>query len=116
MVLRSAAMGDLSGLAVAIGGAIKDAPYEGFSAQKFVRSPILGAVNGVVLRSMFPTANALLLFLCSIAMERIIIEAYKVARSHQGTYVPAKFVVGEYGRPLPQLPSVVPLPHEPVYG
>jgi hypothetical protein len=46
----------------------------------------------------------------------LAVETYKVARAHQGTYVPAKFVVGEYGRPLPKLPSVVHLPHEPVYG
>jgi hypothetical protein len=98
-------------------GAIKEAPYEGFSAQKIVRSPILGAVNGVVLRSVFPGANSVLLFLSSVALERFTVEAYKVARAQGGTYVAAKFVVGEWGRPLPQLPlEPALLPYEPRYG
>lgn len=96
--LRSAAAGTI----VALGGAIKDAPYEGFETPKFLRSPIIAGIEGVVLEQIFPEADPILLALSTIATERLTVEAYKVYRAFKGQYKPAKFTVGEWGRYFPQ--------------
>lgn len=96
-VLRDAAIGFTSGLLVAIGGSIKDARYEGFEVRKFVRSPIIGAVEAPVIGHAFKEPHPVLLGLATIACERITVEAYKLLRASQGEYVPGKFEVGEWG-------------------
>jgi len=48
-------LGALSGLVVAICGAIKDAPYEGFNMMTFIRSPVIGALETQYLTRPSPT-------------------------------------------------------------
>lgn len=97
-LLEDMAIGFLSGLTVSITGAIKDAPYEGFDFLKFIRSPIIGAVESpLIVRSMGKPVDAPLLYLSTIATERITVEVYKLIRAKQGLYIPSKFKVGEWG-------------------
>jgi len=99
-VLEDAIIGFLAGLSVAIGGAIKDAPYEGFDWLTFLRSPVIGAIEAPIISHAFPDSNKVLIFLSTIATERLSIELYKIYRAQQGTYIPAKFTeVGEWGNP-----------------
>jgi len=49
-VAIGAFVGFLAGLAVAIGGAIKDSPNEGFKLLTFIRSPLIGMVEGAILQ------------------------------------------------------------------
>jgi len=88
------AVGFLSGLAVALGGAIKDSPYEGFDPVKFIRSPVIGAIEGGAINSVLPLHPAVL-FLSVIGAERITTETYKLLRAK----IPMKFLYGEYGIP-----------------
>ena len=67
----AAVVGFLSGLSVAITGAIKDAPYEGFDPVRFIRSPLVGAVEGPVLLKGFGEMHPLLLYFSTIATERL---------------------------------------------
>ena len=97
--LESVAIGGASGLAVAIGGAIKDAPYEGFDLATFVRSPIIGAVEGPILDRVFKSPNGWLLALATIATERITTESYKLIRAQKTLKAPGKFYYGEWGVP-----------------
>ncbi|MEK6281584.1 MAG: hypothetical protein AABN95_14615 [Acidobacteriota bacterium] len=89
------AVGLLAGLSVAIGGAIKDAPYEGFQFLTFLRSPIVGAVVGWSLERQLHVADRNVLFLATIGGERIIVEGYKLLRAQK----PGKFLFGEWGVP-----------------
>ena len=91
--------GFIAGLLVAIGGAIKDAPYEGFDIKKFIRSPLIGAGVGYLIDRAYPNTPEPLLLLSSIAGERIVVETYKVIRAMAGKYVPMKFIYGEWGVP-----------------
>jgi len=77
---------------VAIGGAIKDSPNEGFKPLTFIRSPIIATVEGAILQPVFK-ANPALTFLGAIGTERITTEGYKLLRAE----VPGKFVHGEGG-------------------
>jgi len=84
----------LSGLAVAIGGAIKDSRFEGFKPMVFLRSPMIG----LLLSFLFPWPDYYnlygdtILFCAGIGMERIIVEVYKLLRKKK----PAKFSFGEW--------------------
>ena len=99
-LIKNAFIGFLSGLSVAIGGAIKDAPYEGFDWVTFMRSPVVGSIEGPIIAYAFPDAPKELIFLSTIATERLTIELYKILRAQEGTYIPAKFTeVGEWGKP-----------------
>lgn len=100
--LEGALVGFFSGLAVAAGGAIKDAPYEGFQTLKFFRSPVVALVEGAIQKSLFPTLNDGILFFSTIGTERLTIESYKVLRAH----MPSKFAGGEWGVPKKLLPGV----------
>ena len=94
------AAGFIGGLLVAIGGALKDAPYEGFDAATFMRSPVIGSVWGVVLGTALPRVPPVVVGLSTIGLERVTIETMKVGRARAGTYVPSKFTeVGEWGKP-----------------
>ena len=104
-MLKEAAIGAVSGLLVAIGGAIKDAPYEGFSFTKFIRSPIIGAIEAPITSTAFKDTHPVLLGMATIATERLTIESYKLIRAQTGDYTPGKFIYGEYGKPKPQKPS-----------
>ena len=74
-ILLGLIWGTVGGLGVAICGGWKDAPIEGFEPAKFLRSPFVGALWGLVF-SMFTTDYSLLLFAC-IGAERMTVEFYK---------------------------------------
>lgn len=84
---------------MAIGGAIKDAPYEGFETSKFIRSPVIGSIVGYLIDRKYPEVPPLLLLLSSIAGERIVVETYKLVRAMRSEYIPMKFIYGEWGVP-----------------
>lgn len=99
-VAIGAFVGFLAGLSVAIGGAIKDSPVEGFKPLTFVRSPIIGTVVGAGINSVVPKSNKVVLYLASIGGERIIVESWKLIRAQ----VPGKFTNGEWGKPIIKVP------------
>ena len=80
-----------AGCVTACGGAIKDAPYEGFKPLTFLRSPIVGVGCGVL--TYFFTSNFVVAFACSGYFERIVVEGWKIVRCKK----PGKFDVGEWG-------------------
>ncbi|MEO2056700.1 MAG: hypothetical protein ABGW66_04385 [Flavobacteriaceae bacterium] len=88
--------GIIAGTLVAIGGAIKDSPYEGFKPITFLRSPIVGAIVGTVLASQFKIKDFPVILLSVIGGERIVVETWKIIRAHK----PSKFENGEWGIPL----------------
>lgn len=98
--LLGALTGFMAGSAVAIGGAIKDAPCEGFSVTKFFRSPAIGAIEGAIIQNAFPTLYAPLTFFVVVGSERMTTETYKVLRAH----TPSKFTYGEWGVPKTRCP------------
>ncbi len=98
--LEAGLLGALAGLLVAIGGAVKDAPYEGFNKWTFLRSPIIGALEAPLLNLSFPKAPKELIFLSTIATERVTVETWKIIRAKAANYVPGKFSVGEWGVPM----------------
>lgn len=96
-LIRDAGIGVVSGLLVALGGAIKDSPYEGFEWQKFVRSPAIGAVEAPIIGRAFKEPHPVLIGLATVACERLTVETYKLARAKAGQYMPGKFEHGEWG-------------------
>jgi len=98
--LRNAIIGVIAGTLVAIGGAAKDAPYEGFKTKTFLRSPLIGAVVTPIIGAYAPNLPPLILALSTIAVERATVETYKLLRARSGQYIPAKFIYGEYGVPV----------------
>ncbi len=119
-VFEDMVVGFLAGLAVAIGGAVKDAPYEGFDLRTFLRSPVIGALEAPLLAYIFPDSSNALIFLSTIGFERLTIELYKIYRAQQAKYIPGKFTsIGEWGNPhwstiplrgIPALPRTTILP------
>jgi len=93
-VLIGAGIGFLAGLSVAIGGAIKDSPMEGFKPETFIRSPIIGAIVGASINGILPKTNKVIVYLGTIGGERIIVESFKLIRAE----IPGKFQNGEWGR------------------
>ncbi|MBC8088797.1 MAG: hypothetical protein H7Z40_16145, partial [Phycisphaerae bacterium] len=74
-MLHAAIAGLVAGLIIAVGGAWKDAPIEGFEYLKFWRSPALTVLFAVLL---FPlTGNAMLAGIAAIGYERAASENYK---------------------------------------
>jgi len=99
-LIEDSIIGFLAGLSVAVCGAIKDAPYEGFNFITFMRSPIIGAIEAPIISYGFPSSSKPLIFLSTIATERLTIELYKLIRTSTGSYIPAKFTeIGEWGKP-----------------
>jgi hypothetical protein len=88
-------VGLAAGLSVGIGGAIKDAPYEGFKLLTFFRSPIVGLLVGWAIESQLHIKDPRALFLATIGGERCVVEGYKILRVQK----PGKFDVGEWGVP-----------------
>lgn len=86
------AIGALAGILVGLAGATKDAPYEGFKMQTFWRSPLVGAVAGLIVANTVKSDKKGL-FLGAIAVERMIVEGYKLLRAQK----PGKFEFGEWG-------------------
>lgn len=75
LTLAGAAVGLVSGVLVAVGGALKDSQFEGFLPRKFIRSPIVGLVAGSLFVHL--TASPFLLVLACIGGERAGVECYK---------------------------------------
>ena len=74
-------VGLAGGTLVAIGGALKDSQFEGFIPAKFVRSPIVGSLTGVLLVH-FSTAW-FLVALAIVGGERVGVELYKTFLKRQ---------------------------------
>lgn len=75
------------GLALAMSGAYKDGVIEGFYFRKFLKSPIFGALAGLIASAH--TASPLFLLLCAIGGERMFNELlFKILVRG---YVPGKF-------------------------
>ena len=87
-------VGTVGGLGIAICGAWKDAPIEGFETSKFLRSPFVGAVWGLIF-SNITSDYSLLIFAC-IGAERMTVEFYK-------TFILKKH--GKFRSSIPQFPE-----------
>lgn len=74
-ILAGLIAGFFGGMISATGGAIKDSQFEGFKFKKFIRSPIVGILGGLILINF--TNNPLLLVLSVIGFERLVVEVYK---------------------------------------
>ena len=100
---KGAVIGFLAGLAVALGGAIKDAPYEGFDVMTFIRSPVIGAMEGAILYERCADLPGTVGFFTVIGLERLTVELYKLYRAATSGYKPGKFEHGEWGVPMSML-------------
>ncbi|KXK08874.1 MAG: hypothetical protein UZ21_OP11001000432 [Microgenomates bacterium OLB22] len=78
----------LTGLSIALGGMLKDAPYEGFDGLKFWRSPSVTVFAGVVLGLLFPDLDPLPYAFSIGGLERIMSECYKKILTSK---IPGKF-------------------------
>ena len=65
-----------TGFFICVGGAGKDAPFEGFDASKFLRSVKVLAVMSPVFWVLGPTPLGLLVFMYG-GLERLLVESYK---------------------------------------
>lgn len=74
-LLVTVAVGSLGGWATAVGGAWKDAPVEGFSFWKFLRSPAVATAWALPLAAFTPSWPALLVAAAGFAV--VSIETYK---------------------------------------
>jgi hypothetical protein len=85
-LFQGVSLGILTGTLTAIGGAFKDVAYEKFELSKFVRSPIMAALGGLIIVH-FATSSDLLVF-ASFGFERIIVECYKtfIRRKKRGIF------------------------------
>jgi hypothetical protein len=76
-------MGMLAGLICSLGGALKDAPYEGFKPWCFPRSLIVGTIGGFI--AIWLTAQIIglekyiIAFCLSGYFERACVEGWKIA-------------------------------------
>jgi hypothetical protein len=68
-------VGLAGGLLVAIGGALKDSQFEGFMVLKFLRSPLVGALTGVLMVRF--STRWFLVTLAAVGSERVLVELYK---------------------------------------
>ncbi len=91
--LLAACIGLLAGLHAATWGMYKDAPHEGFSRWKYVRSPLLAAVLAPIAcaaAGLDPrrAADLVLLFGVTYVLERALAEIYKtfLRQEDQGKY------------------------------
>ena len=83
--VENAIIGLTAGLLCALGGALKDAPHEGFKPLTFLRSPLAGLVGGLV--ALYWTTEPLLVFVFAGYFERLAVEGYKILRQE----MPGKF-------------------------
>ena len=65
------------GILIALGGMLKDAPYEGFNLVKFFRSPVVAIAIGFLLLILFPNISGKYFLLATAGGERILSEFYK---------------------------------------
>ncbi len=104
--LAAVITGALAGLHAATWGMYKDAPHEGFSRAKYIRSPLIGAFLGVLIQQLIQldarrAAGFVLLFGVTYAVERAISEIYKTflrQEDQQKYFIPMEFRV--LGKPV----------------
>src|ERR1700694_463515 len=81
ILLTYAAISVMSGIHAALLGAYKDSPYEGFRAQKVIRSVAISLVLGTAIAGLTLSyglhLNYGMYFLYVLALERIITEFHK---------------------------------------
>ncbi len=70
-----------AGFLAAIGGALKDSQFEGFLPLKFIRSPIVGAIAGMIFVHF--STNWFLVALADVGGERVGVELYKTFLKRQ---------------------------------
>lgn len=90
-LMKGLILGLQMGLGTAIAGGYKDGFFEGFDKTKFMRSPVLGAIGGMLIS--LSTTNTLFIILGAVGFERIVVELYK-AFLKRG-YWPGKFGSGK---------------------
>jgi hypothetical protein len=73
--------GIAGGLLVAIGGALKDSQFEGFKPLKFLRSPLVGALTGMLMIRF--SSDWFLVALATVGSERVVVELYKTFLKRQ---------------------------------
>lgn len=100
-------VGGVGGWLTACGGAWKDAPIEGFSGWKFMRSPVVATAWAVPLS--FLTDDWTLLALCAGGMSVATIETYKTFFT--GGRPPGKFASKPVQHRLPRLRPLLALQH-----
>jgi hypothetical protein len=88
--------GFLAGLLCSAGGAIKDAPHEGFKPLVFLRSTVVGTVGGTVSAAFTP--SFLLAFAFAGYFERFVVEGWKIVRGKK----PGKFERAGRAAPHPR--------------
>jgi hypothetical protein len=76
----------------ALGGMMKDAPYEGFLPLKFLRSPIVTLLCGWLILTIFPAYEQNILVLSILGAERILCECYKKILNGR---CPGKFIIDQ---------------------
>jgi hypothetical protein len=104
--LAAALTGILAGLHAATWGMYKDAPHEGFSRAKYVRSPLIGGLLAIAIQQLMDldarhAGGFVLLFGATYAVERAVSEIYKtfIRQEDQGKYfIPMQFRL--LGRPV----------------
>ena len=87
--------GLIAGTLCALGGALKDSPYEGFKCLTFTRSIWAGLVAGAITSTF--TENLYVALCCSGYLERCMVEGYKILRHKK----PGKFDYGSLGHKGP---------------
>ena len=87
-ILSGALVGLIVGIIIAIGGAWKDAPKEGFQMLKFFRSPSMTMVCAIALSAL--TDSHLQIAVASIGFERAAVETWKTLLTRETA--PGKFI------------------------
>ncbi len=95
---QAVVFGTLCGTIVAVGGAWKDAPIEGWSTRAFFRSPIAGALVTILVSACAVTGisaftgatDSTTLFFVCLGGERLTVESYKAFVRGK---VPSKFFI-----------------------
>ncbi len=87
--LEFVAVSYAAGVVVALGGAYKDAPFEGFKIVKFQKSPLVLSALFFLFYSFGPTALGILICM-NFGLERFIVEYYKtfIQRNMSGKFRP----------------------------
>lgn len=77
-MISNAVAGLVAGTLCALGGALKDAPWEGFKPWTFLRSPLIGLAWGIV--SVLVTGQWIPALVFAGYLERVTVEGYKILR------------------------------------
>lgn len=76
-ILRGMLFGLIGGLIIAITGAWKDTLFERFEVRKFIRSPIIAMIVGIIIVCIYPELPNLALLASSVGLERLVEEVWK---------------------------------------